>query len=99
MRFHRRTAPIALATLVVLACTAPAAAQTVRHTQPRRHFITVSADWLYTHPLHFEKHPLEALVGSEVAIAQREAYDYHTRDGNITSLTCSSSSAAAVAAA
>lgn len=62
----------------------PAAAQEGGERRPRRHFITISADWLYTHPLHFEKHPLEALVGSEVSIAQREIYDYRTTDGNIT---------------
>lgn len=82
MRFPRRL-PLGLATLAVLACTVPAAAQTYAEPRPRRHFITVSTDWLYTHPLHFEKHPLEALVGSEVGITQGELYDYRTRDGNI----------------
>jgi hypothetical protein len=47
--------------------------------QPQRHFITVSADWLYTLPLHFEKHPLEALVGSEVAIASASLRLLHAR--------------------
>ena len=83
MGFLQRSSTAALAALAVLCLAAPAAAQ-APDRQPRRHWITVSTDWLYTHPLHFEKHPLEALVGSEVAVAQREIYDYQTRDGNIT---------------
>lgn len=80
----RRRTTAAFAAAALLAFTPVAGAQTYAEPQPRRHFITISLDWLYTHPLHFEKHPLEALVGSEVAIAQREVYDYRTRDGNIT---------------
>jgi hypothetical protein len=49
---------------------------------PRRHFVTISYDFLYTQPLHFAEHPLEDLVGKDVASAQREAYDYRTRDGS-----------------
>lgn len=74
---------IVLALCALLAAAAPAGAQGYVPEQPRRHFISLSTGWLYTHPLHFEKHPLEALVGAEVALAQREAYDYHTRDGSI----------------
>ena len=49
--------------------------------KPRRHFITISYDWLYTQPLHFAEHPLEDLVGTEVAAAQFKTFDYRTRDG------------------
>ena len=61
----------------------PAAAQTYEQPRPRRQFITVSLDWLNTEPLHFASHPLEDLVGREVASAQRELYDYRTRDEQI----------------
>lgn len=49
----------------------------------RRHFITVSYDWLYSQPLHFDDHPLEDLVGRDVASAQFERFDYRTRDDQI----------------
>ena len=65
----------------VLWVVSDAAAQGYTPDRPRRHFVTISYDSLYTHPLHFAEHPLADLVGAEVAAAQREAYDYHTRDG------------------
>jgi hypothetical protein len=68
---------------VVLGATAPAWAQTYGADKPRRQFISVSVDWMNTEPLHFASHPLEDLVGREVASAQRESYDYETRDGQI----------------
>ena len=40
----------------------------------------MSYDWLYTQPLHFAEHPLEDLLGTEVASAQGQDYDYETRD-------------------
>jgi hypothetical protein len=46
----------------------------------RKHFVTVSYDWLFTEPLHFAEHPLEDLLGREVASAQRETFEYRTRD-------------------
>jgi hypothetical protein len=42
--------------------------------------VTVSYDFLYTQPLHFGDHPLEDLVGRDVAAAQFEEFDYRTRD-------------------
>jgi hypothetical protein len=36
-----------------------------------------------TEPLHFASHPLEDLVGREVAAAQMREHDYHTRDEEI----------------
>ena len=68
---------------VLLGFAAAAEAQTYARPQPRRHFVTVSYDSLYTQPLHFAEHPLSDLAGSEVASAQGEAYDYRTRDGAV----------------
>ena len=61
----------------------PAAAQEYPTTKPRRQFVTIGLDWLNTEPLHFASHPLEDLVGREVAEAQGAAHDYETRDGEI----------------
>ena len=44
-----------------------ASAQPYTDAKPRRQFVTVSIDWLHTQPLHFLEHPLEDLVGTEVA--------------------------------
>jgi hypothetical protein len=74
---------IVLSALAVLAGAWPASSQTYTVQKPRRQFITVSYDWLYTQPLHFGEHPVEDLVGQEVAAAQFEAFDYRTRDGTI----------------
>lgn len=67
--------------LLLVLVPASAAAQTPGTAEPRRQFITISIDWLYTHPLHFDDHPLEDLVGADVAAAQRSGHDYETRDG------------------
>lgn len=87
LHFHTRLPelPIRLAalTLITLLLAAPASAQTYDTQRPRRQFVTISVDWLRTEPLHFASHPLEDLVGREVASAQREAYDYRTRDEQI----------------
>lgn len=75
---------MAAAALVVLAgLIAPVHAQVYAPETPRRHFITVSYDWIYTQPLHFAEHPLEDLVGADVASAQLQEHDYETRDGSI----------------
>jgi hypothetical protein len=58
-----------------------ASAQTYTAPQPRRQFVTLSYDWLYTNPLHFGDHPIGDLVGSAVASAPGKDYDYETRDG------------------
>lgn len=49
--------------------------------QPRRQFVTISYDWLYNQSLRFDEHPLEDLLGTDVAAAQFEEYEYRTRDG------------------
>ena len=61
-------------------CATSAVAQTYAVRKPRRHFVTISTDWLNTQPLHFLEHPLEDLVGRDVATAQFEDYEYRTRD-------------------
>jgi hypothetical protein len=58
-----------------------AAAQPYSQSKPRRQFVTISLDWLITQPLHFLEHPLQDLVGTEVAAAQFKPYEYETRDG------------------
>jgi hypothetical protein len=71
---------ITSALLAIIGCAATAEAQTYAPRKPRRQFVTVSADWLNTQPLHFLEHPLEDLVGRAVATAQFQAYEYRTRD-------------------
>jgi hypothetical protein len=69
---------------VALLCAAGAAsAQVYPVEKPRRQFVTISYHWISNQPLHFDDHPLEDLVGADVAEAQFEAYDYRTRDGAI----------------
>ena len=72
------------AAVVMMALSATSvAAQDYAAPKPGRQFVTISLDWLNTEPLHFDSQPLEDLVGREVAAAQRETYDYRTRDEQI----------------
>ncbi len=71
------------AALVLTAGAASANAQTSGR-KPRRQFVTVSLDNFATQPLHFAKWPVEELVGREVSEAQRQTYDYRSRDGLTT---------------
>lgn len=66
---------------MLFALAPPVMAQSYEMQAPRRHFVTVSYDWLYTQPLHFAEHPLADLLGRDVASAQFESYEYRTRDG------------------
>jgi hypothetical protein len=72
-----------IAPLILAVCATGASAQTYTPKKPRRQFITISTEWLNTQPLHFQEHPLQDLVGREVATAQFQNYDYHTRDEQI----------------
>jgi hypothetical protein len=63
---------------LLFAYASPARAQDA--ASPRRHFVTVSYDWHYTQALHFAEHPVEDLLGTEVASSQSGLYEYHTRD-------------------
>jgi hypothetical protein len=69
--------------LALLLC-APAAIQAQARPQPRRQFVSFSLDNFYTQPLHFGSWPVEQLVGRDVAEAQRESYDYRSRDERTT---------------
>jgi hypothetical protein len=86
MRFHtpglRFSLYVCLCMSAVLLVPGLSQAQTSQVQQPRRQFVSVSLDWLYTQPLHFAEHPLEDLLGTEVASAQLQDYDYETRDGS-----------------
>lgn len=75
---HRRA--LIASIVVALFSTTAAFAQTYPVRKPRRHFVTISTDWLNTQPLHFLEHPLQDLVGRDVAAAQFEDYEYRTRD-------------------
>jgi hypothetical protein len=77
---HRFTAT--LAALVALAWAAPAAAQ-YHPSKPRRQFVTVSYDWIYTQSLKFADHPLADLTGQKVKDAQFTDHDYVTADGSV----------------
>ena len=46
---------------------ASALAQPYSDAKPRRQFVTITLDWLNTQPLHFLEHPLQDLVGTDVA--------------------------------
>ena len=72
---------ISFVALVIVFAASSAWAQDRDDRTPRRHFISVSYDFLYTHPLHFAEHPLSDLAGAEVSSAQLEGYEYRTRDG------------------
>jgi hypothetical protein len=82
---HLRFPQIPVSMYVCFAlCLAPAIvhAQTYESPQPRRQFVTLSLDWLYTQPLHFAEHPLEDLLGTDVGASQFADFDYETRDGS-----------------
>jgi hypothetical protein len=78
---HRLTAHLGFTVFACLIASHGALAQTYSAPQPRRQFVSVSYDWLYTQPLHFAEHPLEDLLGTDVASAQRQEFDYETRNG------------------
>jgi hypothetical protein len=79
----RRTSAAAGAGLLALLFWAPIA-EAQSGPQPRRQFVSVSLDSFYTQPLHFGSWPVEQLVGRDVAEAQRESYDYRSRDDRTT---------------
>jgi hypothetical protein len=64
----------------LLAPASDAGAQTYEPARARRQWISVSYDWLYTWPLHFDNHPLEDFIGGKVDEAEPPA-DYRSRDG------------------
>lgn len=72
-----------LPAVLVIAAASAAAGQTSSPDKPRRQFLTIGYSWIRTEPLHFGEHPLQDLVGREVASAQFEAFEYRTRDESI----------------
>ncbi len=58
-----------------------ASAQPYQEPKPRRQFVTLTLDWINTQPLQFAEHPLQDLLGTPVADAPFQNYDYETRDG------------------
>ncbi len=78
---HRKVFVAAAVLAAALCGAAAASAQTYRGQKPKRQFVTLSYDWLYTHPLHFANHPLEDLAGAEVTSVFFEDYNYRTKDG------------------
>lgn len=79
---HQKRIVFAVLVAAILGCAAEASAQVPAGRKPRRQFVTLSYDWLYTHPLHFANHPLADLVGAEVTEVHFEDFDYRTSDGN-----------------
>jgi hypothetical protein len=78
------TSRICFLVLSIVLAAADATAQTYEaDAKPRKQFVTVSYDFLYTQPLHFASHPLEDLIGREVASVHFQEFEYHTRD-NLT---------------
>ena len=68
---------------VVAAMSMPAPAEQTSYTptKARKHFISVSYGWQYTHSLSFAKHPLEDLLGQPVNEVHLETFQYRTADG------------------
>lgn len=54
---HRTLISLCAVALSVVSGVGTASAQTYSTQKPRRQFITVSVDRLYTQPLHFAEHP------------------------------------------
>lgn len=80
---YRAVLIAAVLPLLLVATAYPAASQGRDTRRPRRQFVTVSYESFVTQPLHFERFPLEDLVGAPVASTQFKDYDYETRDGSV----------------
>lgn len=64
-----------------LSAPAPSQAAVYKPQKARRHFVSVSYDWQYTHSMGFRTHPLEDLLGQSVDEVHLQTYDYRTTDG------------------
>jgi hypothetical protein len=69
--------------LLVALAAVPAWTQARDTRKPRRQFVSISYESFVTQPLHFERFPLEDLVGAPVAASQFKNYDYETRDSSV----------------
>jgi hypothetical protein len=80
---HRAAVVLVLLPILAALGVLPALGQTYEVRKPRRQFISVSYESFVTQPLHFERFPVEDLVGAPVALTQFKDHDYETRDGSI----------------
>ncbi len=67
--------------IATLSAPSPSQASVYHAAKARRHFISISYDWQYTHPMSFGKHPIEELVGQPVDEVHLQLFDYRTKDG------------------
>lgn len=82
MRFQTAVWAPAAAVTLMLGTPASVAAQGSYHAQhARRHFVSVSYDWLYVQPYGFDRHPLGDLLGQQVSEVHLQSFQYQTRDG------------------
>jgi len=81
IRSHVRLSLLILSALLALVPVRADAQDAKSPPKVRRQWVTFSLEWLRTQPLHFENHPVEDLVGQEVGEAQRQTFDYESRDG------------------
>jgi hypothetical protein len=70
--------------LAVALLSPPVQHSTYQGQKARRHFVSISYDWQYTHSLGFNKHPLEDLLGRPVSEVHLESFEYRTEDGLTT---------------
>ena len=70
-----------IATMCVLSSVDAHAQHAYQPPAVRRQFVTFTYDWTYAFPLHFDKFPLEDLVGTAVDETD-PPYDYRTEDGS-----------------
>jgi len=73
-----------VASLAVALLSPPVQHSTYNGQKARKHFVTITYDWQYTHPLSFNHHPLEDLLGQPVREVHLETFDYRTEDGSTT---------------
>jgi len=72
------------ASLAVALLSPPVQHSTYNGQKARKHFVTITYDWQYMHPLSFNHHPLEDLLGQPVREVHLETFDYRTEDGSTT---------------
>ena len=72
MRMLFQTAFMVSLTVTLLA-PAPVQHSTYQGQKARRHFVSLSYDWQYIHPLAFHHHPLEDLLGQPVSEVHLES--------------------------
>lgn len=81
MLFQTLSAAWLVAAMTMPPAPTPTQRDVYQPAKARRHFISVSYDWQYSHTLSFEKHPLEDLLGRPVDEARLQSFQYRTTDG------------------